>query len=256
MDHIKFIPGDDKEQLADRYFVANRLNEGEKRDQEAPERVNPRWIEHNFNAHYIALLKRCPHQWIPVVAGAADNKVAPPNLTVSGISLKFKQGSRDFCLFFSVANGLRYCKFHEAANLIKLNAAKGSKLPQDMAVDLLRKLVEKGAPSIGVGPVFTRKKTQRYQSKEMDIETLVNEQTPFPTIVIPRGMDGSIAHAVCVVDDLIFDSTQNYALKLSRETFDWIVGGKGVVSIHYAASFERRVSKKNTPYKRKMKVNW
>ena len=125
-----------------------------------------------------------------------------------------------------------------------------------MAVDLLRKLVEKGAPSIGVGPVFTRKKTQRYQSKEMDIETLVNEQTPFPTIVIPRGMDGSIAHAVCVVDDLIFDSTQNYALKLSRETLDWIVGGTGVDSIHYAARFERRMSKKNTPYKRKMKVNW
>ena len=57
VDHIKFVPSDDKEQLADRYFVANRLNEGEKRDQEAPERVNPRWIEHNFNAHYIALLK-------------------------------------------------------------------------------------------------------------------------------------------------------------------------------------------------------
>ena len=50
--------------------------------------------------------------------------------------------------------------------------------------------------------------------------------TEFPTVVVPQGRDGSVNHAVCIVDDLVFDSTQPKALKLCRETLDWVCGGQ------------------------------
>ena len=46
--------------------------------------------------------------------------------------------------------------------------------------------------------------------------------------MIPQGKDGSINHAVAVVEDLIFDSTQSHAMKLKKESFDWIFGSCGV----------------------------
>ena len=53
------------------------------------------------------------------------------------------------------------------------------------------------------------------------------------------GKDAGVNHAVCVVDDLIFDSTQHFALKLCRESFDWICGDGGCEGIYFAIHFNR-----------------
>ena len=69
-------------------------------------------------------------------------------------------------------------------------------------------------------------------------------------MVVPQGKDDSVGHAVCVVDDLIFDSTQKYALKLTKESLDWICGAGGCVGF-FALRFETKVGK-GPPFKRKM----
>ena len=57
-------------------------------------------------------------------------------------------------------------------------------------------------------------------------------------VVVLRGMDNSISHAVTVIDDLVFDSTQEYALKLTMESLDFIcLQFKGVGSIQEAYHF-------------------
>ena len=43
----------------------------------------------------------------------------------------------------------------------------------------------------------------------MSIDDLSNDKTEHPTIVIPLGNDRKVSHAFRVIDDLIFDSTQN-----------------------------------------------
>jgi hypothetical protein len=48
--------------------------------------------------------------------------------------------------------------------------------------------------------------------------------TPHLTVVHPKGMDGSSDHAVCVGDDIVFDARLTHALKLRKETFDWVCG--------------------------------
>ena len=73
----------------------------------------------------------------------------------------------------------------------------------------------------------------------MTLQDLLQNKSPFPTLVIPRGNDMSVNHAICVVDDIIFDSTQPKALWLTRESLDWICGKQGCEGIHMALRFER-----------------
>ena len=55
----------------------------------------------------------------------------------------------------------------------------------------------------------------------MTWEVLFADLTPYPTIVIPIQADGTVRHAFCVVDNLIFDSLTPFALKLKRESVLW-----------------------------------
>ena len=50
----------------------------------------------------------------------------------------------------------------------------------------------------------------------MSVKDLLSNPSPHPTIVIPRGKDLSVTHAFCVIDNLIFDSTQKFALNSVR----------------------------------------
>ena len=77
-------------------------------------------------------------------------------------------------------------------------------------------------PNLGVH--FKESKKKR---KKISVEHLVQKPSPYPTLVIPLGNDGSVNHAICVVDDLIFDSTQQFALKLCHKSFHWIAGELG-----------------------------
>ncbi|WP_288992857.1 hypothetical protein, partial [uncultured Marinobacter sp.] len=61
--------------------------------------------------------------------------------------------------------------------------------------------------------------------------------------------DGANNHSFVVVDDLIFDSTQSCALKLCRESLDWICGEGGIASIDVALRFNRGYrTKEKLPY--------
>jgi pyrimidine operon attenuation protein/uracil phosphoribosyltransferase len=84
---------------------------------------------------------------------------------------------------------------------------------------------------------------------------LIENTTKFPTVVIPHGNDGSNNHAIVVVDDIIFDTTQVYALRLCRESLDWICGEKGMASIDIAIRFNRGHRTKRKLEREKQK-NW
>ena len=42
---------------------------------------------------------------------------------------------------------------------------------------------------------------------KLTIKELLENKTIYPTLVIPYGNDGSTGHTICIMDDLIFDST-------------------------------------------------
>ena len=94
-------------------------------------------------------------------------------------------------------------------------------------------------PCIGDCEVFNQGKDKKNRIKKLSIEELINKKTRFPTVVVPLGKDGSNNHAIVVINDLIFDSTQAFAMKLCRESLDWICGDMGIDVIDVALRFNR-----------------
>ena len=90
----------------------------------------------------------------------------------------------------------------------------------------------------------------------MTLDDLCLKQTHFPTLVLPCAKDQATNHVFCVIDDLIFDSTQKCALKLCRESIDWICGEEGCDSILVAYCFNQTV-KAGLVYKRRhVVIHW
>ena len=90
-------------------------------------------------------------------------------------------------------------------------------------------------------------------------ENLFVDLVPFPTIIIPTLLDGTMTHAFCVVDDLIFDSITPFALKLKMESVQWIFNG-AANKIYQAIRFNTKASPSGTKvkreYRRHVKLNW
>jgi len=89
------------------------------------------------------------------------------------------------------------------------------------------------------------------------LKQLCTEKSIYPTLVIPQGKDCGVNHAVCIVDDLVFDSTQAFALRLNKKTLDWSVNHEeGCQGIHAMIRFERPSKKGYPPLDQIMKSNW
>jgi hypothetical protein len=58
-----------------------------------------------------------------------------------------------------------------------------------------------------------------------------------------------------VVDDLIVDSTQTHAMKLCRESLDWICGEDSMAPINIALRFNQSIGTKEKMQQNK-KANW
>jgi hypothetical protein len=56
----------------------------------------------------------------------------------------------------------------------------------------------------------------------MTWDDLFDKPTRFPTLVIPLKSNGTTFHAFSVVDDLIFDSTTPFTMKLCKKSVQWL----------------------------------
>ena len=86
------------------------------------------------------------------------------------------------------------------------------------------------------------------------VADLVEKFPKVPMLVIPKGEDGSVDHAVCVVDDLIFDGTTKKAMLVGEESFQYVCGASGFECIDHVICFESGDKKKykNTNLYRKI----
>ena len=80
----------------------------------------------------------------------------------------------------------------------------------------------------------------------MNVDQLVKQFTPYPTIVIPVGKNGYCSHSICVVDNLIFDAITPYALRLSKQSLEWIFGVE-VVKLHVVERYMQKCSDSGGP---------
>ena len=240
-------------------LVPNRMSKGSASGKPTETIVKPpismEWMRYCFKPEYVKLLMKHPKAWHRVEIGSPSTHSGdPPSSMVTTVRVAYQQGEKHKCLFLCLASALHYIGLtEEAENLADASISGEHKSPTD-AIAALRTSMELFAPIVGRPTLFNTGRTGR-KKKILSLDD-VYKYTPFPTVLIPIGSDGSVNHAVCVVDDLIFDSTLPYALKCLPQSMDWICAEKqhGFMAIKQALRFSSSI--KCPPLRRIMDDNW
>jgi hypothetical protein len=224
----------------------------------AEEQVGPltvQWVKFCYLPKFVGIMINQSRMWHRVVIGSSrpEETEAPIALRTS-VPVAYPQGSHDQCLYLCMASALHYIGLEEEASRLARFAPMSESLPGNEAIRRLTQHMFDIAPSIGVGVKFNS--SRKRKKKELTFYNLTEEPTIYPTLVIPLAKDGSVSHALCVVDDLIFDSTQRWALKCTEPSFSWVCncGEKGYASINLAVRFNQ--NHKTKPLVRKGQKNW
>ena len=154
-----------------------------------------------------------------------------------------------------MASALAFISLDRPAHELYLRKKQLRHLPSCDQLSRLRSLMKEVAPMIGNCSIVGRRNSRRVLQKQCGIADLVAAKCPFPKLVICGGEDGSVNHAFCVVDDLIFDSTQEKAMKLVPEVIHWICGTKGCSSILAVYSFNQAYKTRKRLLRKPM-VHW
>lgn len=170
---------------------------------------------------YEMALKR-PGEWIGPRLGAPGVDEAP-NYLCTDVPTLFQQGKKPYCLAYSLASALWYCELYEQAQWVAESAESTSKKEFDDQLNDLLEAMKNFVPLIGSATRFgVKTKGHKREKRDLTWHELFNTLTPYPTIVVPIRPNGDYSHAFCVIDDLIFDSSTPFALKLNMESVKWI----------------------------------
>jgi len=187
----------------------------------------------NFEREFLDVVRRLPRQWVPIPIGSANPDDAPDHL-LTDIRVKFTQGrDESFCLTYSLASVLWYVGWNRAAKAVAKIARVVQGQSSKQQLRSVFELLTLKAPQFAL-PVIYNRHTKNGKCRLLDVDRVIRDGAARPLIFIPLGRDGSVAHGTCIIDDLLFDSTQKFALKLSYETLHWVCGQGGYSGVWQA----------------------
>jgi len=216
--------------------------------------IDPKWVDYFFDEKFVEYVKVKKGEWVPIPVGKAREDEAPPDLLTS-VPVQYQQHTQAFCAVYALASAVHYAGYVEEAKKIANEADLAEHLQNDDAMEVVRLLVKRHMPSIAQYEA-TGKLKKTGKAKKLSVQHLCAKRTPYPTVIIPQGNDSSINHVICVIHDLIFDSTQQYALKLCPKSFHWICGELGCFGIYGSQRFEKRLDKNTEKYIHVMQKNY
>ena len=183
-------------------------------------------MTYNFDAKFLVCCRMRPRQWIPVPIGDATVRRAPLEL-LTDVTLKYVQKEQEpLCLYYSLASVLHYLGWRRAAKDIRKLGLDSQHLPGKNQIGTLLLHLQATVPQFG-RPVKYNKATSSRGTRVLDLEDLMRTKTARPLVIIPLACDGQVSHAVCVIDDLLFDSTQKRAMKFVMDSLHWSCGRCG-----------------------------
>jgi hypothetical protein len=177
------------------------------------ERLNPKWMGEQFDPKFLRMVRTASSRagfymkWIYVPVGDARKDEKPPSDLVTKFLVHYTQKNHDTCLFKSVASALHHLNKKEIASVVSSMAMKYMYTPVDEQLNKLGSIAQENDCDLLVTKWMTRKRVGKF-----DLKTETSH--PWALLVIPLDGDGGIGHAITIVGDLIFDSTQSHALRL------------------------------------------
>ena len=113
------------------------------------------------------------------------------------IAVKFKQSDDAYCVSYELGSCVYFCgKKHEGGQVAH-DAKIMKDLPRSAQLQWLEHRMAKFVPEIGRCKKFNVP-TAGENIHWMNIQQLVNDKTPYPTLVVLHGNDGSISYAVSI----------------------------------------------------------
>jgi hypothetical protein len=233
------------------YFIKPNLKQIEKK-QPCPNL-------HEFDSDLVSAARNLPNQWVGPSLGDALAVDAPVYLNTNIVTIH-QQHSDPFCLTHSLASALFYCGFKIGGEgLVSLGKTIWNKHAEEQ-LSRVRNYMEEHVPLIGRVTLFgIRPHSHTRKMRRMTWDDLLMKVTPYPTLVVPVLPTGAATHAFCVVDDLIFDSTTQFALKLCMDSVIWLFQEE-FPEIYHVLRFDQKVSPKGFKiwerYERDIKYHW
>lgn len=200
-----------------------------------------------------------PGVWVGPSVGDSRNNGSAPRHLCTDVKLLYEQHGNPFCLTYSLASALFHCGLKFPAYELARLAPDFAEMHTNKAISSLKELMANLVPVIGRPTMYGIRTGRNKKKRTLTFENLFNTLTPYPTIVVPSTKDMKGTHAFCVVDDLIFDSITPFALKLQRESVEWIFNGAEAI-IEYALRFDTKVSPRGVriteTYNRTLTFHW
>jgi hypothetical protein len=201
------------------------------------ERLNPQWMGERFDPKFLRMVRTALSRagfymkWIYVPVGDPRQDEKPPSDLVTKFPVHYTQKNHDTCLFKSVASALHHLNKKQIASFVSSTAMKYMYTPVDEQLNKLGSIAQENDCDLLVTKWMTRKRVGKF-----DLKTETSDR--WALVVIPLGGDRGIGHAITIVGDLIFDSTQSHALTLRKNSLDWCCANdRGFESIYMAIKF-------------------
>jgi hypothetical protein len=157
-----------------------------------------------------------------------------PTAITTDVQLHHPQNHHETCLFKSVASAMHHLQKKNLASVLSSIAMKYVEIPVTDQLTELCSVAEANQDDILVTKWLTRKRVKK-------LNTYNNRNDQWVLTIVLLGHDGGTGHAISIVGDLIFDSTQTHALKFSKEALDWCCANdRSFQGVYMALSFAFR----------------
>jgi hypothetical protein len=193
--------------------------------------LNPMWVRDCFEEPFVTLVKKIGNEetksevvlakrkWIPVPIGNTSNRQVTPDVVVD-VKVQYQQGEVKSCLFRSLASAFHHLGRKHTGSVLASIARKNEHLSADKQLEAAIAAVTKHET------VYTKVDFWKKQ-KALARHDFIGKPNDNPKLLVLRGCDGGVQHAVSVVGSTIFDSNLKRGLPLSKESLDWCCNCNG-----------------------------
>jgi hypothetical protein len=199
--------------------------------------LRPSWVKDRFDPKFVRLVvvagqrQHTMKVWVDIPVGNREEDNLPPSALLAWCWVKYPQKDLDGCLFRSFASACYQIGELHLGEQVACAAIRSLTLPARQQLEQLVSVVEKHHPTY---------KPQKYMKRHVAAKLNVLEDiSPGPTVVVPLGMDGGVAHAVTIAGQLLFDSTCERVLILSLDALNWVcTADNGYAKVYMAVRFK------------------
>jgi hypothetical protein len=136
------------------------------------------------------------------------------------VKVHYQQGEHKTCLFRALASAFHHIGSTHTGSVLASIAKKHEHLSGEEQLNAAIAAVRAHEP-------LYKKVDYWKKQKVIERQDFLGEPNDNPKLLVLRGCDGGVQHAVALIGTTIFDSNREWGLTLSKESLDWCCNCNG-----------------------------